>query len=637
MASPKRKLQFDSSTGSDTTLSPGTTFSSASPSPSPKKAKHDSSTAEKINGGFNIDSPANASDTKRPKRALKFTVALGETGSKKGRAKGEIRYTANGSLEHLLEHENKWVPAVFHNDIRAELIAEAALLGQYDHPRKRGVGDTDVTSYLPAHKTWGPAEADWPAVMFHVNMEKNSGLGINDADLWYHGGRLVLDDDNDPMRWFPDMLPATCSSAMESWELLALYHSDQRISISDIRGRMPKVIALRPGSERQLFTLNAISMKMTRFRRSVGNISPKANRPGSSQRNLSRSPTKSLFKSPTMEEAQRDRRLNHCQPNNKRGRYDTTDSEQSPEITGSPVKRARRRPLRNATTIPGDSAPKLKKFEPSIPAGYSWADPARTDFATSNNMCLPDFPLYPDQFPDITGWMGDSQMFSDTGAALPVEYNTKSTKTSLGPPMFDRSFQEEFQYDDFLYDDFSQQSASISPQPVLQQKLGFNKGDILRQDSLVKSNRAIPAVTTTAATEVAQGETCSENFADFMARFPAITGYDNNGQAIFADEQTLPLKRTGANTLFTQDISAAPTNLEQSVPFQVTKAVADPALEVLRNETDSRPVWDEAAFQKLEEYIARELGWVGNGSNTELQSTDVQSNNPQSAIHQYSI
>ena len=50
----------------------------------------------------------------------------------------------------------EWRRAVYHNDIRAELIAAASALGAYTHQRKRGTRAHDETAFHPEQRDWTP-------------------------------------------------------------------------------------------------------------------------------------------------------------------------------------------------------------------------------------------------------------------------------------------------------------------------------------------------------------------------------------------------------------------------------------------------------------------------------------------------
>ena len=50
----------------------------------------------------------------------------------------------------------EWRKVVYHNDIRAELIAAASALGAYTHQRKRGTRAHDETAFHPEQRDWAP-------------------------------------------------------------------------------------------------------------------------------------------------------------------------------------------------------------------------------------------------------------------------------------------------------------------------------------------------------------------------------------------------------------------------------------------------------------------------------------------------
>lgn len=205
-------------------------------------------------------------------RAQKRAKVVGEIGSD-DKAKGLVRAGLNGLLEHYSDEAKMWMAAVYHNDLRAELIQEAARAGQYEHGRTRGAGTTDITSFLVSQRTWGPERKDWPDVLFQVEVVKRRNLPKN-VPFWHHNGRLVIDHDNHPMRDFSGLLPATLSSEAEGWLLEAFTRSDPRVQIKDLRGRMPKgvVVVDRNGvaetdqQTKPLFTPRTITQRTLRFR-----------------------------------------------------------------------------------------------------------------------------------------------------------------------------------------------------------------------------------------------------------------------------------------------------------------------------------------------------------------------------------
>jgi len=209
-------------------------------------------------------------------RARKRAKVIGEIGSD-DKAKGLVRYGLNGLLEHSSDEAKTWVAAVYHNDLRAELIKEAARVGRYDHGRKFGAGPTDITSFLASQKSWGPERKDWPDVLFQIEVDKKTGLPKT-VPHWYRNGRLVIDHDNHPLRDFPGLLPVTLSSEAEGWLLEAFTRSDPRVQIKDLRGRMPKDIVVTKKNRiagnihqtKPLFTPRTITQRTLRFRGQAG-------------------------------------------------------------------------------------------------------------------------------------------------------------------------------------------------------------------------------------------------------------------------------------------------------------------------------------------------------------------------------
>lgn len=209
-------------------------------------------------------------------RAQKRAKVVGEIGSD-DKAKGLVRTGPNGVLEHSSDEGKTWVAAIYHNDLRAELIQEAAQVGQYDHERNYGAAQTDITSFLASQKSWGPDRIDWPDVLFQIEVEKNTDLPKT-VPIWYRKGRLVIDHDNHPMREFLGVLPVTLSSEAEGWLLEAFTRSNSRVQIKDLRGRMPKEIAVvdKTGTAsntqqtKPLFTPRTITQRTLRFRGHAG-------------------------------------------------------------------------------------------------------------------------------------------------------------------------------------------------------------------------------------------------------------------------------------------------------------------------------------------------------------------------------
>ena len=85
---------------------------------------------------------------------------------------------------------------------------------------------------------------------------------------WYHRDRIVLDLDDNPIECWHE-IPLVCSSDMEGWELEAITRTNTAISLSAIRARMPSRI-WKGGKMRDLYSLNTLRMRMSRFRLQAG-------------------------------------------------------------------------------------------------------------------------------------------------------------------------------------------------------------------------------------------------------------------------------------------------------------------------------------------------------------------------------
>ena len=128
----------------------------------------------------------------------------------------------------------------------------------------------------------GPNRADWPEALFNIYIDRTA-RPREKAKVWYYNGDVILDSDRRPMRAFD--IPATISSQIEDFMLVAMIHSDLRLKLSDIRGRMPNVsrLATKTGERLEnLKSLNALSMMMTRFRLKAA-LMPRENRLGSNE------------------------------------------------------------------------------------------------------------------------------------------------------------------------------------------------------------------------------------------------------------------------------------------------------------------------------------------------------------------
>ncbi|KAL8856663.1 MAG: hypothetical protein Q9178_006730 [Gyalolechia marmorata] len=156
-----------------------------------------------------------------------------------------------------------WAPAVYHREIRAELVAEAPP-HRYRHLPASGSDELDVTSYFEPHKDWGfESRDDRPDVCFEWTAREAST--DEQPGIMKHKGLIVLDNiTNKPIRDFP--IPSCISSKVEGGRLEAMLRENHhRISKQDFRARMPHLVSgIPPPSE------GALGMRMNRFRALAG-------------------------------------------------------------------------------------------------------------------------------------------------------------------------------------------------------------------------------------------------------------------------------------------------------------------------------------------------------------------------------
>ncbi|KAL8757201.1 MAG: hypothetical protein Q9199_002386 [Rusavskia elegans] len=179
-----------------------------------------------------------------------------------GRRKAAVE-ERNGAL-YVQVSPNYWAPAVYHNDIRAELVAQAPP-ELYRHLPASGTDELDVTSFYEPHKDWGfGARNERPDVCFE--WLSREGSTIENPGYMRHGNLVVLDHfTNKPIEDLP--MPTCISSEIDGGRMEAMVrlHGPSIITKAAIRARMPKLVAGRsPRGE------GALAMAMTRFRMTAG-------------------------------------------------------------------------------------------------------------------------------------------------------------------------------------------------------------------------------------------------------------------------------------------------------------------------------------------------------------------------------
>ncbi|KAL8941012.1 MAG: hypothetical protein Q9216_002492 [Gyalolechia sp. 2 TL-2023] len=197
---------------------------------------------------------------------IEGTATISERSDKRKpcvKAMGQVRTDENGLLEWQNPATMQWYPAVYHEHIREQLIAEAAELGQYRYHMAAGKRPLDVTAFHPAFRNYGAKRENWPKILFQY-LPTPSDLAHVKPGYWQlHDGRFVIDLNNDPMYDYPHM-PTTLAKTADAWLLLTLMRMNNTISIQDLRGRM---IGGMDRSRTDPMGRNRISMNMQRFRK----------------------------------------------------------------------------------------------------------------------------------------------------------------------------------------------------------------------------------------------------------------------------------------------------------------------------------------------------------------------------------
>ncbi|MCJ1405073.1 hypothetical protein MMC11_008299 [Xylographa trunciseda] len=182
------------------------------------------------------------------------------------------RLAVGGAVEWFDLERETWLPAVYHDDIRDSLIAQASALGAYRYPHGVGTLPNDITAYKKEQRDWGADRAHWPPILYQYEPTKPAPRTPRPGRWTTAAGELILDIVNDPLLDFAE-LPHTISSCEKPAFLEAWFRSNSRIVMKDIRGRMlqdPKgdwdggVDPIRTGT---------IGMRMTRLRETHGMIS----------------------------------------------------------------------------------------------------------------------------------------------------------------------------------------------------------------------------------------------------------------------------------------------------------------------------------------------------------------------------
>ncbi|KAL9037054.1 MAG: hypothetical protein Q9180_003944 [Flavoplaca navasiana] len=155
-------------------------------------------------------------------------------------------------------------PAVYHSDIRADLVAQA-LPGHYTHLLASGVDKFDVTTYYEPHRDWGfDDRKNRPEACFE--WLRRGDPTVQKPDFMMHNDYIVLDHFTDqPILDLP--MPSCISTEIEGGRMEAMIrmHGHQIITKEAIRARMPKI----PRDDARKM-INTLGMRVAKFRSVAG-------------------------------------------------------------------------------------------------------------------------------------------------------------------------------------------------------------------------------------------------------------------------------------------------------------------------------------------------------------------------------
>ncbi|MCJ1282962.1 hypothetical protein MMC26_002289 [Xylographa opegraphella] len=158
-----------------------------------------------------------------------------------------------------LPGEEDWKPAVWHDNIREELIESVkGNVGTYEHPRTKGKEVNNITSFHPYYRYWGGDEESRPKILFQFDPSDDWGSLNCKPQGMMHEGKIVLDMENRQVRDFYE-LPFTISTQVEGWFVEALIRLNPHIRYTDFISRMPSTSA-------HLATPNVLNMRAMRWR-----------------------------------------------------------------------------------------------------------------------------------------------------------------------------------------------------------------------------------------------------------------------------------------------------------------------------------------------------------------------------------
>ncbi|KAL8777233.1 MAG: hypothetical protein Q9194_002671 [Teloschistes cf. exilis] len=221
------------------------------------------------------DAPSESMLHQRIRHAQGRGLSVNESGVQLGTTRGE-----GETLEYL--HTAKWIPAIFHEDLREYLLRYTDQLGEYDEEPEAGYDIFDRTSFHADAKSWRLAVRNTrPDVLFLWDPPDSTEQAYH-PELWYHHDRIVLSCEKLPLKKWHE-LPLTISGQCEGLRIEAWRRLQPDLTMRDICGRMPRYTCKGHGRVQQTVKGNALANRVARDRSRIG-IKPWFERLGSKKK-----------------------------------------------------------------------------------------------------------------------------------------------------------------------------------------------------------------------------------------------------------------------------------------------------------------------------------------------------------------
>ncbi|KAL8665354.1 MAG: hypothetical protein Q9168_007712, partial [Polycauliona sp. 1 TL-2023] len=168
--------------------------------------------------------------------------------------KGDTVVVGDITYWYPLNNPHKRIPAVFHGDIRQQLLNDAGDSSRYSqsfkisfmaliiltlvaaYGRQKGESATDETAHHPAQADWGESADNLPSI---IDRDRPANRLLLEPKTWYYKGQVVIDWEKKPMVEFLDDLPLVLSSKFEPPFIEAIRRQNMAVMYSDFVARMP--------------------------------------------------------------------------------------------------------------------------------------------------------------------------------------------------------------------------------------------------------------------------------------------------------------------------------------------------------------------------------------------------------------